>query len=112
MAQVIAEALVQETQNVQAQAANTRSEDIDRVLAGLGSPLPVRLGAGSTAVGRTLAEIDLRGVTGATVLAIRRGDAVVPVPSGHERLAAGDVLAVAGKHESIEAARELLERTA
>jgi Trk K+ transport system NAD-binding subunit len=34
---------------------------------------------------------------------------VVPVPSGHERLAEGDVLAVAGRESAIEAARELLQ---
>ena len=50
----------------------------------------------SPAVGKTLAELNLRGLTGATVLAIRRGEEAVLVPSGHERLMVGDVLAVAG----------------
>jgi CPA2 family monovalent cation:H+ antiporter-2 len=109
VAQALAEALVQETQNAQAVADTTRSEDVDRVLAGLGSPIPVRLAATSPVVGKTLADIDLRGVTGATVLAIRRGELVVPVPSGHERLAEGDVLAVAGRESAIAAARELLQ---
>jgi hypothetical protein len=31
------------------------------------------------------------------------------VPSGHERVHAGDVLAVAGSEEAITAAREMLE---
>ena len=48
-------------------------------------------------------------MTGATVLAIRRGENVVPVPSGHERLLEGDILAVAGQEKAIESARELLE---
>lgn len=109
VAQALAEALVQETQHVQAVAARTRSADVNRVLAGLGSPIPVRLADTSPVVGKTLADIDLRGLTGATVLAIQRGEQVVPVPAGHERLAAGDVLAVAGREGAIEAARELLQ---
>jgi CPA2 family monovalent cation:H+ antiporter-2 len=65
--------------------------------------------ADSAASERTLAELNLRGVTGATVLAIvRRGETVL-VPSGHERVHAGDVLAVAGSEEAIAAAREMLE---
>lgn len=60
------------------------------------------------AVGKTLAEISLRGLTGATVVAIQRGDESVLVPSGRERLLAGDVLAIAGTHDAVEAAKELL----
>ena len=68
----------------------------------------MRLDAASPAVGRTLAELDLRGLTGATVLAIQRGDSGRSFPSGHEVLRAGDVLALAGTEEAIEAARALL----
>ena len=82
VAQALAEALVHETQNAQAVAATTRNEDVNRVLAGLGSPIPVTLAATSPVLGKTLADIDLRGVTGATVLAIQRGEQVVPVPLG------------------------------
>ena len=65
----------------------------------------------SPAAERTLAELNLRGATGATVLAILRHGEPVLVPSGHERVHAGDVLAVAGTEEAIAAARELLEPT-
>ena len=86
--------------------------DMERVreaLPGLGEPVSLRVFAESPSSGRTLAELNLRGVTGATVLAILRHGEQVLVPSGHERLHAGDVLAVAGSEESIAAARELLE---
>ena len=46
--------------------------------------------------GKTLAEIKLRGLTGATILAIEREGESVVVPAGNERLRAGDVLALAG----------------
>ena len=65
----------------------------------------MRLVAASPAVGRTLAELNLRGLTGATVLAIQRGDAGLLVPTAREVLAAGDVLALAGTQEAVEAAR-------
>ena len=89
-------------------AAMARVSD---VLPGLGAPEPARLAPGSAAVGRTLRELDLRGVTGATVLAITRpeGGALEPrLPTGREVLAAGDVLALAGTREAVDAARRLL----
>ncbi len=78
------------------------------LLPGLGEPVPLRLGAGDAAVGHTLADLGLRGRTGASVIAISRGDDVVLVPDGHVELRAGDVLALAGTGEAIESARRLL----
>lgn len=86
-------------------------ERVGAVLPGLGQPTPIIIEASSPNVGRSLAEINLRGLTGATVLAIFRAGDSEPrtlVPSGHERLRSGDVLALAGTHDSIAAARELL----
>ena len=65
-----------------------------------------------SAVGRTLAEMNLRGLTGATVLAIARSsgqEQQLLVPTGHERLRAGDVLAIAGPRDSVAAACDLLQ---
>jgi CPA2 family monovalent cation:H+ antiporter-2 len=59
-------------------------------------------------VHRTLAELNLRGLTGATVLAITRHGEPVMIPTGHEVLRDGDVLAIAGSHEAITAAVNLL----
>jgi len=88
----------------------TEQKALSALFPGLGSPVPVVVSAGSQAVGKTLAGINLRGRTGATVLAIRRGDQGLLVPTGREVLQADDVLAVAGTHESVEAARGLLTR--
>jgi len=68
----------------------------------------VRVDPGSPAIGRTLAELNLRGATGATVLAILRGGDRILVPTGHEQLHEGDVLALAGTHECIGAARGVI----
>jgi CPA2 family monovalent cation:H+ antiporter-2 len=83
-------------------------EDLYRVLPGLGSPVPVRIEAGSPVLGRTLGELDLRGLTGATVLAIVHGREGVLIPTGHEQLREGDLLALAGTREAVEAAQRLL----
>jgi CPA2 family monovalent cation:H+ antiporter-2 len=78
------------------------------LLPGLGEPVPVRIEVGSPFAGRQLSDTDLRGRTGATVIAISRGEEMVLVPDGHQDLRAGDVLALAGPRSAIEAARQLL----
>ena len=78
------------------------------LLPGLGEPFPVRIRESDPAVGLRLSQLGLRGRTGATIVAISRGEEVVLVPDGHEVLHAGDVIALAGTREAIEAARQLL----
>jgi CPA2 family monovalent cation:H+ antiporter-2 len=107
-AEALAESLARQTRAGRAKDPGHALEDTNRLLAGLGSPVPVEVHPGTIAEGKTLAQIELRGLTGATVLAIQRGDESVLVPSGHERLQAGDILAVAGTHDAVEAARSLL----
>jgi CPA2 family monovalent cation:H+ antiporter-2 len=82
--------------------------ELHALLPGIGEPIPVRLRSDSPAVGKSLADLNLRGLTGATVIAIRRGDSGVLVPTAKEVLQADDVLALAGTHEAIESARTIL----
>ena len=107
-AEALAQTLARQTRAGRATDTGHPLEDTSRLLAGLGSPVPVEVQPGTVAEGKTLAQIELRGLTGATVLAIQRGEASVLVPSGHERLQAGDVLALAGTHDAVEAAKALL----
>jgi CPA2 family monovalent cation:H+ antiporter-2 len=79
---------------------------------GLGAPIRFELPAGSSAVGRSLAQLELRAATGATVLAIVRDSAGLAVPDADAPLRAGDLLAIAGTAEAIAAAIELLGRPA
>ena len=81
--------------------------DLDRLLPGLGAPVPLTLDPASPAVGQTLATLNLRAATGATVLAIVRGGAGV-VPTADEPLRAGDLLALAGTREALSAAAQVL----
>jgi CPA2 family monovalent cation:H+ antiporter-2 len=105
-AQVVVEVLAASSRPSSAAAAAL--DGIDAILPGLGHLVPIELPADSPAVGRTLADVDLRGQTGATVLAIRRAEAAMTVPSAQETLRGGDVLAVTGTDEAVRAAQELL----
>ena len=104
-AEVILEALVAQSR---ARTTVEEGDPLDRLhqlLPGLGTLTTVRLDSGSAAIGRTLAQLNLRGRTGATVLAITRSQGGVIIPNATERLQAGDVLALAGTRDAIEAAR-------
>jgi len=108
-AEIIVMALAQHAATDSAEDEQATVGRLHSVLPGLGEPVPVRLMHGSRAVGRTLKSLNLRGRTGATVLAIRRegGDTLL-VPTGNEVLEAGDILALAGSHDAIEQARRKL----
>ncbi|MFP2927986.1 cation:proton antiporter [Pyxidicoccus sp. 3LG] len=107
-AQVIVAALAAQSHSKEPGAEEHALDDVPKLLPGLGEPVPVRLEDTSPAVGRTLAQLNLRGLTGATVLAIQRGEESVSVPTAQEVLRAGDVLALTGTHEAVEAAKGLL----
>ncbi|MEX2154487.1 MAG: cation:proton antiporter [Gemmatimonadaceae bacterium] len=77
-------------------------------LPGLGEPTPISIRDGSPATGKTLADLNLRGLTGATVLAIMRPGEQVLAPAGKEMIRTGDMLAVTGSKEAVDAARALV----
>ncbi|MEZ4360706.1 MAG: cation:proton antiporter [Kofleriaceae bacterium] len=80
------------------------------MLPGITELTPVTLADGHRAVGMTLAGLDLRARTGATVLALRRDGTATAQPSPHEPLRVGDVLALTGSGDAIaKARRELSE---
>jgi CPA2 family monovalent cation:H+ antiporter-2 len=87
-------------------------EDVENLLPGLGDLTGLVVPRESQAAGRTLAELDLRGRTGATVLAVRRGDETHELPGAGWRIEAGDLLGLTGSHEAVAMARRLLTRPA
>lgn len=110
-AQVIVEVLASQGSEGRDTGAFPVVEDlrvVEESLPGLGAPQPLRIEAASAAVGKTLVELNLRGLTGATVLAITRQSGAIVSPTGQERLESGDVLAVTGTRPSLDAARALL----
>ena len=80
-------------------------QKMHEMLPGIGEPVAMTIARGSAADGLTLAELDMRGVTGATVLALLRGREQVVSPRGDLRMQAGDVIAVAGTHDAVAGAR-------
>jgi len=108
-AQVVLDALTAQTRQASAPVPGRTFADVHQLLPGLGALAAVPLLPDSASVGKTLAQLKLRGRTGATVLALTRAGGGVIVPTAKERLQAGDVLALAGTHEAIAAATALLE---
>jgi CPA2 family monovalent cation:H+ antiporter-2 len=84
---------------------------VRRMLPGLGNVVPIRVGPESAVVGKSLGELNLRGRTGATVVALSRGEGRTVFPEAGERLAAGDLIAVTGSEEAISRAEALVRAT-
>jgi len=108
-AEIIASALANQMASIDGASEDTKMlEDVNAVLPGLGEPVAIRVVPESIAVGRSLGQLNLRGATGATVLAIKRGSKQIPTPLGREVIQAGDLVAVAGARDGVAIAREIL----
>ena len=82
-------------------------DEIESQLSGVGNLARVEI-RGGEAAGQTLGELNVRGVTGATVLAILRDSGSVVNPRGGEALRDGDKLILTGTEPALEEARRLL----
>lgn len=83
--------------------------DLTREVPGL-SAGQVMVNAGSRYAGRLLGDTKARTRTGASIVAIVRGDRVLASPGPAEPLGAGDVLVVIGTDEGIAAVRQLVDQ--
>lgn len=108
-ADVIVEVLSRQSHGRGKDAQEGELKQVEQLMPGLGALTAVRLQPHSPAVGQTLAGLNLRALTGASVLAISRKEGNVIGPTAKEVLRAGDALALTGTREAIEAARKLLE---
>ena len=107
-AQIIASGMAHQMASTDGASDDTKLlEDVNAVLPGLGEPVAIRVVPQSIAVGKSLTQLNLRGATGATVLAIRRGAVQIPTPLGREVIQADDVVAVAGTHDALAIARAI-----
>jgi CPA2 family monovalent cation:H+ antiporter-2 len=97
--------LILELLHQPARAEEHKLDQIENVLPGFGGLVSLQLASGAAAIGKSLAELNLRARTGATVLAIARGEGGFATPDPREPLRAGDVLALAGSDDAIAAAR-------
>jgi CPA2 family monovalent cation:H+ antiporter-2 len=69
----------------------------------------IKLSPDSPVIGKTLGELDLRGKTGATLIAVVRGNDTKIGPGANYKLQEADILILFGKPESIERAIKLLQ---
>lgn len=96
----------------QARHEETATFEVVRgMLPGMGAIVPLSVEEGSLAVGKTLGELNLRGRTGATVVAVSRDNERNPSPTSATRLAVGDLVAVTGSEQAIDRAAALLRAT-
>jgi CPA2 family monovalent cation:H+ antiporter-2 len=108
-AQVILEVLASRAQGPTGESAMMPAVgDVKRLMPGLGEAATISLPINAPSVGRTLKAINLRGLTGATVIAIDRGPQDIVYPTADEVLRPGDVLVLTGSQESVNNARDLL----
>jgi CPA2 family monovalent cation:H+ antiporter-2 len=102
-AQVIVEALSRDSQGHEQTV-----EEMEQLLPGLSNIESIELQEGQSSIGKTLAQLDIHGLTGALVVGILRSGKSVVVPGGNEVLCTGDVLAILGSDEAVEAAKRIL----
>jgi CPA2 family monovalent cation:H+ antiporter-2 len=110
--QMLIEALASQTQSTGPESGGgdmALVQKIQKILPGLGEPTALKLTAASPAVGKTLARLNLRGLTGATVLAIVRNGRGITTSTAHEVLQPGDMLALAGTQEAVDMAKAVFE---
>ncbi|GAB6987820.1 cation:proton antiporter regulatory subunit [Nocardioides pyridinolyticus] len=84
-----------------------RFADLSREVPGLASAT-IDIPGGSRFDGRTLGETRLRTLTGVSIVAVVKEDAVVPSPTPDETLLGGHSLVVIGTEQGIERARGVL----
>lgn len=81
--------------------------DLTREIPGLHSE-PIRMPSTSTFVGKTLGETHCRTLTGASIVAIVRGEEVISSPGPDQVLLAGDTLIVIGTASGVRKVHSLL----
>ncbi|QKV97363.1 cation:proton antiporter regulatory subunit [Streptomyces sp. NA02950] len=84
-----------------------RFADLTREVPGL-SAGQVEVAAGTPFSGQPLGETRARTRTGASIVAVVRGEEVIPSPGPGQVLRAGDVLVVIGTHEGIAAVEQIV----
>jgi len=83
-------------------------DEVRRLAPGLGTLTPLTIRSGSNAAGKSLAELNVRGLTGATVVALCRGADRIVFPKATETLLEGDLVALSGAEHAIDEAKRLL----
>ncbi|QKY20026.1 potassium transporter TrkA [Halolamina sp. CBA1230] len=93
------------------EGAYFESVNVDELSVPLGDAIIewVEVGEGSALDGTTLAESEIKGETGATVIAVQRGSETVSNPDADFELAGGDLLVAIGTHEEQAALKDRVQ---
>lgn len=91
-----------------ASAPIVTADAVKTLVPGIGDAAVVRLERGSRGVGLTLKHMNLRGQTGASVIAIERAGGEKVFPTADDVLQAGDTLVLTGTTEAVDSAKRLL----
>jgi CPA2 family monovalent cation:H+ antiporter-2 len=108
VSQVIVEQLGKQSETEGDEADADALRKIQKLLPGFGHIVRLRLRPDSLSVGRTLAELNVGSLTGAKILVVLSGEGKAVIPSGKDILHPGDVLALTGTPEAVDAARKIL----
>jgi CPA2 family monovalent cation:H+ antiporter-2 len=108
VSQVIVDQLSKQAETEGADEDADALRKIQILFPGLGHIVRLRLRSDCFSVGRTLSELNVGSLTGAKILVILRGEGNAVIPTGKDILKAGDVLALAGTPDAVEAARKIL----
>jgi TrkA domain protein len=95
------------------EGAHFQPVDLDEVQVPLGEAIIewVEVGERSPVAGTTLGEADLRSQTGASVIAIQRGEETLPNPEPSQELRSDDILVSLGTREEQSKLEALVTRT-
>lgn len=106
--QVIVESLEKQAAARSAEEDDKTLRRVRKLFPGMGHIATFLLEPGSYGVGKTVRELNLGSLTGATILVVLRGEGNSFLPTGKDILQAGDSLTLAGTPEAVEAAKEIL----
>ncbi len=94
--EVIVESLEKQAEERNAVVDDKTLHRIRKLFPGMGHIAPLRLETGSFGVGKSVRDLNLGSLTGATILVVLRGEGNSILPTGKDVLLAGDVLTLAG----------------
>jgi len=100
--------LVLEILQGQLRESGTGPEDNREEVPGIGKVATFRVEAWHHSAGRSLSALDLRAQTGASVIAIRRGEEKMEFPTGSAVLHEGDILVLTGSLDAVSQAHAVL----
>jgi CPA2 family monovalent cation:H+ antiporter-2 len=106
--EVVAEVLLSHSRVASKESAHEAGDTLKKILPGLGDPEIYVVPQQSPIDGKSIGELQLRGRSGASILALVRGSESHVAPGAAEVLRCGDCIALVGTREAIASAKLIL----